>query len=244
MLIPVVVFGVFAGSWWLLAIIALISTLTYVEYSAILKVDPVIRVVGVAAGLALLVVPFDQSFLLLLLLALFAVALPLRSDDLRASFHQSAAMFLGVVYIFGAIKTAYLLGRNPRWLLFALVINWIGDSGAYYVGSQFGKHKLAPRISPGKSWEGAIASVFFSTAFFVFVAPHFLPVSLPVAGLLGLVGNIAGQFGDLAESALKRAMGVKDSGTLLPGHGGMLDRVDSVLFTVPAIYALTIWLSL
>ncbi len=245
-LIPVVLLGIFGGSWWaLLAVITAISVLTFLEYAQILQIGPAATALGLAGGLVFLASPLDWTFVVLVALGLLAVAAPLAAEDLRAAWAQSAAMFLGCVYVFGAFKTGYLLGlRNPWWLLFALVINWIGDSGAYYVGRQFGRHKLAPRISPGKSWEGSIASVVFSTLFFVLAAPRFLPMALPVAGLIALAGNVAGQFGDLAESALKRAVGVKDSGTLLPGHGGMLDRVDSALFTLPVIYGLAIGMRL
>jgi len=126
---------------------------------------------------------------------------------------------------------------SPYWLLFAMAINWVGDTGAYYVGKNIGMHKLADRISPGKSWEGAVASVVVAIVFGVAYIHHFFPqMSLVEAMALPLLANISGQIGDLAESALKRGAGVKDSGTLLPGHGGMLDRVDSTLFTMPVVY--------
>ncbi len=245
-LIPIVLFAVFGGFPWLFfGVIAAIAALTFVEYAQLLKIGSARLALGLVAGLGLLSIPPQWIFLPLLFVALLAFALPLfpaASDD---GFVRSAAMLLGVLYIFGAFKTAYLLGaRNPYWLLFALMINWVGDSGAYYVGRSLGRHKMAPRVSPGKSWEGAAASVLFSTAFFVLIVPRFIPLALPAAVALALIGNIAGQIGDLAESALKRSAGAKDSGRLLPGHGGMLDRVDSVLFTVPAIYALVLGLNL
>ena len=116
-------------------------------------------------------------------------------------------------------------------------MNWIGDSGAYYFGRNFGRHKLAPIVSPGKSWEGAAASLVVSVLFGVFVLPRFVGIGLWQAAAVSVAANIAGQIGDLAESAIKRGAGVKDSGTLLPGHGGMLDRVDSSLFSLPVLYA-------
>ena len=116
---------------------------------------------------------------------------------------------------------------------------WIGDTGAYYVGRRFGKRKLAPIISPGKTWEGAIASAVTGTLLGLAYLPWAIPgLGLPAAGLLALAANCAGQVGDLAESALKRGAGVKDSGTLLPGHGGVLDRMDSTMFAVPVLYVL------
>ena len=240
-LITVVCFAIFQGSWWgLLLVIAAIASVTYFEYSRILGLPNHIWLLGALGGIGLLAVVPDRVFAELTLFAIVAMVFPLSSSDLQTGFVRSAVVFLGVMYIFGAFRTAYLLGlRNPLWLLFALAINWIGDSGAFYVGRRFGKTKLAPRISPGKSWEGAVASVLLSIAFFVFIVPRFLPLSPWFAALLGLAGNLAGQLGDLSESALKRSAGVKDSGTILPGHGGMLDRVDSALFTVPVIYFLT-----
>src|SRR5262249_49133981 len=135
-------------------------------------------------------------------------------------------------------------GRFFLLYLFAAV--WSGDIAAYYIGKTWGRHKLAPRISPGKSWEGAIASVIFSVVATLFIlkysAPilHFLendtlnvrPAYLTFA-LFTVLLNISAQLGDLVESMLKRGAGVKDSGTLLPGHGGVLDRIDALLFASP-----------
>jgi phosphatidate cytidylyltransferase len=162
----------------------------------------------------------------------------MRSEDLAEVLPRAAAMLLGVVYVFGPWKCAILLREiSPYWLLFALAINWVGDASAFYAGKNIGMHKLAPRISPGKSWEGALASVIAAVAFGVFYLRHFWPeMSVFAAVAVSALANAAGQLGDLAESALKRGAGVKDSGTILPGHGGMLDRVDSTLFTMPVVY--------
>ena len=122
-------------------------------------------------------------------------------------------------------------------LLFALVLNWIGDVAALYVGKAFGRHKLAPRISPAKTWEGSVASFAASLLFGFFYLTRLVPSVTPLQSIaLAAVGNVAGQIGDLAESAMKRGAGVKDSGTMLPGHGGWLDRVDSSMFALPVVY--------
>jgi phosphatidate cytidylyltransferase len=127
--------------------------------------------------------------------------------------------------------------------MFGLMVNWIGDTGAYYVGKNFGRHKMAPAVSPGKSWEGAAASAVTGILFGVIYLPLAIRGTSPIAaGLLALVANAAGQIGDLAESAVKRGAGVKDSGSLLPGHGGMMDRVDSSMFALPVVYALSMLL--
>ena len=123
------------------------------------------------------------------------------------------------------------------------MVNWIGDTGAYYVGKNFGRHKLAPAVSPGKTWEGAAASAVTGVVFGLIYLPLAIKgTSLPIAGALALAANVAGQVGDLAESAIKRGAGVKDSGSLLPGHGGMLDRVDSSMFALPVLYTLSTFL--
>lgn len=151
-------------------------------------------------------------------------------------------LVFGVVYIYGPLVLAvYLRRSNPHWLMFALLLSWAGDTTALYVGRAFGRHKLAPVVSPKKTWEGAAGSIA-GALIAGGVYAHYLIPATPVAIvlLLAAVGNIAGQLGDLAESALKRRADVKDSGSSLPGHGGWLDRIDSILFTVPVIYAL-VW---
>ena len=127
------------------------------------------------------------------------------------------------------------LGFGPVLLLFALVITWTGDTIAYFVGRAIGKHPLAPHISPKKTWEGAAAnlagSLLVAVAFYRWMNAE-LPVLLGGAAL----GNIAGQLGDLLESAYKRSAGVKDSGGLLPGHGGILDRIDALVLAAPVVW--------
>lgn len=125
--------------------------------------------------------------------------------------------------------------QGPRLLLFALVITWVGDTAAYFVGRSIGKHALAPHLSPRKTWEGTFASFIGS----LIVALAFVRwVSAPLPHLLAMaaVGNVAGQIGDLLESAYKRSAGVKDSGSLLPGHGGILDRIDALILAIPVVW--------
>jgi len=144
----------------------------------------------------------------------------------------------GAIYIGGAWLCAFELRMiNPHWLLFAFLLCWAGDTAAYYVGKNFGRHKLAPKISPGKTWEGAIASVVGGVLGGAIYA-HFLIPGAPIEWVITIAaaGNIAGQIGDLVESAYKRWGGVKDSGSSLPGHGGWLDRIDSSLVAIPAVF--------
>jgi phosphatidate cytidylyltransferase len=177
------------------------------------------------------------------LVALVLLAISLRLPDLKKSLAFSAVSVLALVYIFLGWRWSYDLRAIDRfWLLYALAINWVGDIAAYYTGRTFGRHKLAPRVSPGKSWEGAIGSLIFTVALGIWYGRATgLPLPWWQFGALSAVANAAGQIGDLAESALKRGAGLKDSGTLLPGHGGFLDRLDSSLFTLPVVYFFLTW---
>lgn len=126
------------------------------------------------------------------------------------------------------------------WLLFALSLVWITDTGAYFSGRRFGKHKLAVKVSPGKTWEGVYGGVGLAVVFAVIVA---LNTSLSMIALVAVAAVVAflSVFGDLFESALKRQMGVKDSSQMLPGHGGWLDRFDALLLALPLFWLLWQW---
>jgi len=191
------------------------------------------------AGLVFLLTP-PPEWLFLVLAALIVMLLVLRSQDLAACLPLAASAALGFIYIFGCWRSAIALRAiSVHWMLFATGITWVGDTFAFYAGHAFGRHKLAPRISPGKSWEGTTASLVAALALGALYLHYFMP-KVPLANALGLcfIANIAGQLGDLTESAFKRGAGIKDSGNLLPGHGGWLDRVDSSLFSMPVVYCL------
>jgi phosphatidate cytidylyltransferase len=152
----------------------------------------------------------------------------------------------GAIYIGGSWLCAFnLRAVNPHWLLFAFLLCWAGDTAAFYIGKNFGRHKLAPVISPAKTWEGAVASVVGGVLVGGLYAYYLIPsATLAIVLTIGALGNIAGQIGDLVESAYKRWGGVKDSGSSLPGHGGWLDRIDSSLLSIPVVYALVEYLLL
>jgi phosphatidate cytidylyltransferase len=204
------------------------------------------------------------SIVLFLSPVIFGIPLVFRKD-LKDGLTASASSAFGVAYIGVSLTLLVALRTNPEEILviFTLFSVWAGDIAAYYVGKNIGRHKLAPVVSPNKSWEGAIASVFgsvligilifhFRTAieslftnrswgnmFYSPVPPAmrpFLDVSWVHVICLGVIANVAAQIGDLFESALKRGAGVKDSGTLLPGHGGILDRIDALLFAIPVVW--------
>jgi phosphatidate cytidylyltransferase len=133
------------------------------------------------------------------------------------------------------------LGMQPgvAWIYYVCAITWLQDTSAYFVGRQFGRHKLAPILSPKKTWEGAAGGMIGAILTgIVCVWLLGLPITLFQGALLGVVGGVVGPLGDLSESLIKRQVGLKDAGTLIPGHGGILDRADSLLFTVPILYYL------
>jgi phosphatidate cytidylyltransferase len=153
---------------------------------------------------------------------------------------DSAVLLFGVFYIsltMGCLLLTRALPNGELLIFFLLLVTWAGDTGAYYAGMSLGRRKLAPVISPNKTVEGLIGGLMLAVLAAVGARLWFLP-SFSLADCLatGLLLTGAGVLGDLAESALKRSAGVKDSGSLIPAHGGMLDRLDSLLFTAPAFY--------
>ncbi|MBK9166637.1 MAG: phosphatidate cytidylyltransferase [Bryobacterales bacterium] len=247
-LIPVALGAIFKGGpWVVLSVVAAFATLCFLELASIgrgygLGLPRSAQWLGVAAGCGFLALPGHEG-IYLAAIALAAAAWTLAAADLATGIPRAGMWLLAFLYVFGPWRCAVLLhALSPMWLLFALAINWIGDISAFYFGRAFGRHKLASRVSPGKSWEGAAASAVTGAAFGLLLLPRMSPAPLAAAPpwieivLLSVAVNALGQVGDLTESALKRGAGMKDSGTLLPGHGGFLDRLDSTLFTVPAVY--------
>jgi len=161
----------------------------------------------------------------------------------------SAVVRLHSVDVTGAGPSFTLNGLSRAWsapglgrqlLLFTLLIVWVGDSVAYFAGHAFGRTKMTPHLSPNKTWEGAGANLL-AALLVAAVFAHWM--KFPQAHMLKMaaLGSIAGQVGDLFESAFKRSAGVKDSGTLIPGHGGMLDRIDALIFAAPAVWYYFEW---
>ena len=190
----------------------------------------------------------------------------MRREDLRDGYPAAAAAVFAFTYI--ALPLGMLVQLRQQWagafyLLYLLLVVWAGDIFAYFVGKLVGQHLMAPRISPKKTWEGAAASVVASVGVAWLLFGHAEQISLTLlrAGLIarpsGMYGsevppmaivlpltivlNIAAQLGDLVESLIKRGAGVKDSGSILPGHGGMLDRIDALLFAAPVLWYYAAW---
>lgn len=147
-------------------------------------------------------------------------------------------------WMFGHLVAMRGLEDGRNWVFLALFVTFAYDTFAYFTGRKFGRHKIALKISPGKSWEGAAGGVIAAilvSLFFTLPTPLELPVNWMHAVILGLLVSASGQAGDLLESKLKRYTGVKDSGTAIPGHGGFLDRLDSVIFTGIVVYYYIVW---
>ncbi|HET8549281.1 MAG TPA: phosphatidate cytidylyltransferase [Bryobacteraceae bacterium] len=235
-LFPVAVYGTFFASQAVfIAIVAVMALLCFHEYCGIVAAHGIEHPgwLSYVAGLLVLLNPAP-----IVIAGIALLAAPLHGREMARVLPAAAAAVFGVVYVFGAWRTAIdLRALSPQWLFFALAINFVGDIAAYYTGRAIGRHKLAPAISPGKSWEGAAASMIAAIIFGVLWRPRLgSGIAFAEVILLAMAGNIAGQVGDLAESAIKRGAGLKDSGTLLPGHGGFLDRLDSSLFSMPVVY--------
>jgi phosphatidate cytidylyltransferase len=164
-------------------------------------------------------------------------------SEVLGSISISSAGLVAVVLPFSAVVRLHgvdLVG--PQLLLFTVVLVWAGDTAAYFVGRNFGRSKLAPVLSPKKTWEGAIANVLASLL--VGAAFGYWMRTSPAHMLvMALFGSVAGQIGDLFKSSFKRAAGVKDSGTILPGHGGMYDRIDSLILAAPVVWYYFEWVA-
>jgi len=136
-----------------------------------------------------------------------------------------------------SLFTPLRIAPGTAWIFMIFAITFVQDTAAYFVGRHWGRHKMVPVLSPKKTWEGAVGGLIGSIAAGLLCVPLFgLPITLAQAALLGLVGGFVGPLGDLAESFIKRQVGVKDAGHLIPGHGGILDRIDSLLFTAPLYF--------
>lgn len=156
-------------------------------------------------------------------------------ESLPSAGMSSSALLLVAFPLSFAVRLDAIPVYGPRLLLFALVVTWAADTVAYFVGRAIGKHPLAPHISPKKTWEGSAAGL--AGSLIVAYAFHYwLPIPFLHLLAMATLGNVAGQMGDLLESACKRSAGVKDSGGLLPGHGGVLDRIDALILCIPVIW--------
>lgn len=229
---PIPIALLFINAWAQFSIIGIVLILALSEWRQIVMGDEEGTVAALAWGIpALGILALSQSwpYYALGLGALLAAVAFVRAPRSRID------LAIGVVFpLSAAIAVLALVGHGLEYLFFVIVIAATSDSAAYFVGRAIGKTPFAPTISPKKTWEGAIggwlAAVIFGVIFAHFFVPLFANLSLMLQIVIYLVLAFLGQLGDLSESALKRKYGVKDSGTILPGHGGVLDRFDALAF--------------
>jgi phosphatidate cytidylyltransferase len=204
--------------------------------------------VGAAAATALLVALARAGLgpAIWALMPLTAIALALLIRPKNPFGDSMTGWWIGAVLYLGVLGAHFVLLRDladgQRWLIVMLATVFSTDTGAYAIGRTFGRHKMAPKVSPKKTWEGAVGGYVFGAAAAV-IATTALDLDPPIAAvaLFALGGPIVAEIGDLVESALKRRIGVKDVSHLLPGHGGFLDRLDSLLFAAPWLYWILEW---
>jgi phosphatidate cytidylyltransferase len=189
---------------------------------------------------------WSRPALALLLIAALTWQMRQRSGSPTANWALTVA---GGIYL-GVAGAHFILIRQLNngqwWLLLALTGTWLADSGAYFIGRKFGVHKMTPSLSPKKSWEGLAGGVAFGVvlnSLLAVVLSQALNIYLPwwAGAVLGLIGALIGVLGDLSISMIKREVGAKDSGRIIPGHGGVLDRLDSLLFTIVVSYYFIVW---
>jgi phosphatidate cytidylyltransferase len=248
-LIPLVLLLLLKGSFLLVVLTtALVAELAAWEYLEIAAVQGSRRTLVLVAIAVLFAAVFRSPSLILPVIGLCSLVLlivcsfrsPLERVLPEAAFSVFGLLYCGLTL--ATLPLVWVQPDGPSLLVFLFCVVWIGDTAALYVGRSFGRHKLAPRISPNKTWEGTAASLAGSlliAAGLVALARmgtlHF-NASLTQWLLLAAVLNLFAQVGDLVESAIKRGAGVKDSGVMLPGHGGILDRIDALLLAAPALW--------
>jgi phosphatidate cytidylyltransferase len=252
--VPPIIVLILAGPPAVLPLMVLLATFFGLRefYNLVLPHSrPVERIVGIGLGLTFsALMAFGSAgwiapFVVFLLLCL-SVLFMLTSQDLSSTILNLGVTLFGIVYI-GFLLSHVSLIRNitggKAWALFLIATVWAGDISAYLGGSRFGRHKLYPKISPKKTVEGLIGAVIGSILVALAFSQLFIPQLEKGLCILIAIGlGILGQVGDFTESMLKRSAQVKDSGSLIPGHGGMLDRLDSFLFSAPFLYYLLLTL--
>ena len=284
-LIPLVLLAVFRAPLWLFvlltALVALAAASEYLGIVAGYGLEPFRLLTYLYTAAIYLIYYYGQSYggpmlagvlLLMLFVPFLLLTAATARPDFKTAVPGAALSYLALPYIGLPLLLLALMRQSTRgwiYIVFTFLAVWVGDTAAMYVGKNMGRHKLAPRISPGKTTEGTVASLLFSVLVCCLFA-HFIPeiaaalgrihllaersesvVAAPpvysraplwLAALIATLTNAAAQLGDLLESALKRGAGVKDSGTMLPGHGGILDRIDALLLALPVAFLLfLIW---
>jgi phosphatidate cytidylyltransferase len=268
-LIPIVVVAIWFGSTWLIAIVsAAVAVLALWEFFSVAEHQgfrayrlwtslTAVGIIGqqfyasrmasiVNLGDLLIRIPRLNLEMVLFAFVLGIAAISIGTSrpmsEVLPAISVSAAGLLFIVLPFSAVVRLHGVDTlGPRLLLFTLVIVWVGDSVAYFVGRSIGRWKLAPEVSPNKTWEGAIAN-FLGALLVAAIFGYWSRIPPVHMLIMAGLGSVAGQVGDLFESAWKRSASVKDSGSLLPGHGGMLDRIDALILAAPAVWYYFEWI--
>jgi phosphatidate cytidylyltransferase len=269
-ILPLPVAAIWFGEPWFTALMVVVAALGVMEFyrlaiasraSPLICIGVVLTLLFIVSRnpdlLSFLAPRFDPGLLIPFLLML-AIALPMLWLFIRP---RTGAAFINWAWTLGGILyVGWLLSHlvslrgitdGMSWVFLVILANAASDTTAFFIGRSFGRHRLAPRISPNKTWEGALAGVVGAMVFsLLFTAPRLFTATNPLyiegfiywqALSLGLLVSVFGQLGDLTESLLKRHAGVKDSGNLLPGHGGILDRMDSIIFAGIVVYYYVVW---
>lgn len=257
--IPITVYIIHYGNWFFAVAIILLALLAWREYGNMLLQKNIV-IGGFSGAIVILLLLLsawcgnsEEIILALWISILWTLLRTLRTwKSINQSFVPAAFSLFGVIYIgfsfmhlillrdisstvYDSTGSFYHVNVGTVYLWVAFLATWASDTFAYFVGSAIGRHKLAPEISPNKSIEGFVGGLV-GAVLAVIIFGHFTAIPMIHRIITGMIVGLIGPIGDLAESALKRFCRVKDSGSLLPGHGGVLDRFDSILLSVPAIY--------
>lgn len=255
--VPLLLYSLFLGPRWLFpSMAALVCTLgAYELFTMTAPKHPVLRVWGVVATMLVFctfsgfipvadpeawLTPVTVVVVCVGFLATLVQVAPIESAGLRAGWAIAGPFYLGG--LFGTICRLFQHDHGGSWVVLVMIYAFGSDTMGYFVGRAFGKHKLYPAVSPAKTIEGSLGGLLGALLFGGLLAHFWFLQALPLghAIVLSLLAAAAGQAGDLCESLLKRSVGVKDSGTILPGHGGIMDRVDALVFAAGVVY-LYVW---
>ena len=256
--VPLLLAIILLGPDWLFfALALLVALLGYWELAALIKVNSSSReLLGTGYFTVLLVTsafyvePLTLTHATLLSILMIGGNVVFQWSPSGERLVGAMGTFFGTFYVgalMGSIVALRMLGPEPAgryWVIFLLTVVFVGDAGAYYAGRSLGRHALAPRLSPKKTVEGLVGGIVASIATSVALVELWFPeLETTIAIGLGLMLGLLGVLGDLFESFLKRSAGVKDTSALIPGHGGVLDRIDSVLFAGPGLLLCLLWLA-
>ena len=247
-LLPVVLlFTYLGGIPWALGV-ALVGVIAWGEMTRLLQrsdfaVDRLLGLLFIVAAIAeaylrgagIVQADLLRPLLVVLIMSSLISALYDKSDHPTANWAINIASALYLGFMLGHFVTLRERANGFNWVLFAFGMTWIGDTFAYFVGRSLGKHKLWPRISPKKTWEGLVGEIISCLIAGPLLGAWLVGINVWQGLLIGLLVAVLGTFGDLAVSLLKRMAHIKDSSQLIPGHGGVLDRLDSLMFTFPVV---------